>query len=160
MYTGEKMRRNYRPLKDTVEPGVFIPWQEVDVEIVSFTDLGMKVTINNTYTGLVYGNQVFDEYQRGQKLKAYIKCIRDDGKIDVSLQPNLETHVYLSANKIMEHLTSAGGKSMFNDKSSPEDIKDTFQVSKKVFKQAIGSLYKQGKIRITDEGIEVVTATG
>ena len=150
------MKNNYEHLKETVGPGVFTQWQEVDVEIYAFTDLGIKVAINDEYTGLVYINHVYDEYQKGQKLKAYIKCVREDGKIDVSLQPNQGKHVYSTTYKILEHLKAAGGKSRFNDKSSPEDIKNEFQVSKKVFKQAIGGLYEQGKIKITDKGIELV----
>ena len=150
------MKNNYEHLKETVGPGVFVQFQKVDVEIYAFTDLGIKVVINDEYTGLVYRNQVYDEYQEGQKLKAYIKCVREDGKIDVSLQPNQGRHVYSTTEKILEHIKAAGGKSRFNDKSSSEDIKNEFQVSKKVFKQAIGSLYKQGKIKITDKGIELV----
>ncbi len=150
------MKNNYEHLKETVEPGVFTRFQEVDVEIYAFTDLGIKVAINDEYTGLVYRNQVYDEYQEGQKLKAYIKCVREDGRIDVSLQPNQGTHVYSTADKILEYLKAAGGKSGLNDKSSPEDIKNEFKISKKVFKQAIGRLYKQQKIKITDKGIELV----
>ena len=142
-------------LKETVEPGVFIPWQEVDVEIYAFTELGIKVAINDEYTGLVYGNQIYDDYQEGQKLKAYIKFVREDGKIDVSLQPKQGIHVLTTTEKILEHLKAHGGKSGFNDNSSPGDIKTEFQISKKVFKQAIGRLYKEHKIKITDEGIEL-----
>ena len=104
----------------------------------------------------MYGNQVYEEYQEGQALKAYIKLVREDGKIDVSFQPKKGRHVSSTAGKILMYLTAAGGKSGFNDKSSPEDIENAFQVSKKVFKQAIGSLYKQGKIKLTDKGIELV----
>ncbi|MBL0717328.1 MAG: type I-B CRISPR-associated protein Cas8b1/Cst1 [Desulfosarcina sp.] len=150
------MKNNYEHLKETVGPGVFTEWQEVDVEIYAFTDLGVKVAINDEYTGLIYGNQVYDEYQEGQKLKGYIKFVREDGKIDVSLQPKQGSHVLSTTDKIMEHLKAAGGKSGFNDKSSPEDIKNEFQVSKKVFKQAIGRLYKHNKIKITDKGIELI----
>jgi predicted RNA-binding protein (virulence factor B family) len=150
------MKNNYEHLKKTVGPGVFTEWQEVDLEIYSFTDLGVKVAINDEYTGLIYGNQVYDEYQEGQKLKGYIKFVREDGKIDVSLQPKQGSHVFSTTDKILEHLKAAGGKSGFNDKSSPEDIKNEFQVSKKVFKQAIGRLYKQNKIKITDKGIELI----
>ena len=150
------MKNNYEHLKETVEPDVFTKWQEVDVVIYAFTDLGIKVAINDEYTGLVYGNQVYDEYKEGQKLKAYIKYVREDGKIDVSLQPEQGRHVFSTFDKILEHLKAAGGKSGFNDKSSTEDIKKEFQVSKNVFKQAIGKLYKQRKIRITDKGIELV----
>lgn len=150
------MRDDCKVLKETVEPGVFTEWQEIDVEIDTFTDLGIKVIIDDEYIGLVYGTQVYEEYQKGQELKAYIKLVREDGKIDVSLQPKKGRHVFSTTGKIMEYLKAADGKSGFNDKSSPEDIEDAFQVSKKVFKQAIGSLYKQGKIKITDKGIELV----
>ncbi|MFZ5564466.1 MAG: type I-B CRISPR-associated protein Cas8b1/Cst1 [Thermodesulfobacteriota bacterium] len=150
------MKNNYKHLKETVGPGVFTRWQEVDVEIYAFTDLGMKVAINGEYTGLVYGNQVYENYHAGQKLKAYIKFVREDGKIDISLQPKQIRHVASITDKILEHLKAAGGKTGFNDKSSAEAIKKEFRVSKKVFKQAIGRLYKQHKIKITDKGIELV----
>lgn len=143
-------------MKETVEPGVFTEWQEIDVEIYAFTDLGIKVVINDEYIGLVYADQIFEDYQVGQKLKAYIKFVRADGKIDVSLQPRQDRHVSSTTGKILEYLETAGGRSGFNDKSSPEDIENAFQVSKKVFKQAIGRLYKQGKIKIMDTGIELV----
>ena len=150
------MTTNDEYLKETVGPGVFTEGQEVDVEIYAFTDLGMKVAINNEYTGLVYRDQVYDRYQEGQELKAYIKCVREDGKIDVSFQPNQGLHARLTTEKILKHLEAAGGSSRFNDKSSPEEIKKEFQTSKKVFKRAIGGLYKEGKIEITDSGIRLV----
>jgi hypothetical protein len=143
-------------LKEIVEPGVFSIWQEVNIEIDAFTDLGMDVVINNEYIGLVYGNQVYDEYEVGQELKAYIKFIREDGRIDISMQPPKGMHVPSTTEKIVQHLKAAGGKSSFNDKSSPADIEYEFQVSKRVFKQAIGSLYKQGVIKIVSDGIELV----
>ena len=150
------MKNNYELLKEIVEPGVFTQWQEVDVEIYAFTDLGVKVAINDEYTGLVYGSEMYGDYHEGQKLKAYIKLIREDGKIDVSLQPKKGSHVFSTTDKILEHLKAVGGKSGLNDKSSPEDIKNEFHVSKKVFKQAIGRLYKQHTIKITATGIELV----
>ncbi len=142
--------------KESAEPGVFSEWQEVEVEVYGFTDLGINVVINGDYMGLVYGDQVYEQYQIGQHLKAYIKLVREDGKIDVSLQPKKSLHVSSTTGKILEHLQAAGGVSEFNDKSSPAEIEKVFQVSKKVFKQAIGSLYKQGKIVITASGIELV----
>lgn len=150
------MKNDYAHLKETVEPGVFTQWQEVDVEIYAFTDLGIKVAINDEYTGLVYGNQVYGDYQKGQRIKAYIKLIREDGKIDVSLQPKKGSHALSTTDSILAHLTAAGGKIGLNDKSSPEVIKKELQVSKKVFKRAIGILYRQKKIKITDKGIELV----
>ncbi len=153
------MKKKPADLQETVVPGVFTPWQEVDVEIYAFTDLGVKVAINDKYTGLVYGNEMYGDYHEGQKLKAYIKFVRADGRIDVSLQPKQDRHVFLAADRIMAHLKAAGGRSGFNDKSSPEAIKNEFQVSKKIFKQAIGMLYKQRTIKITDTGIELAKKT-
>ncbi len=150
------MKKDYTYLKETVEPDVFKKWQEVDVVIDAFTDLGIKVVINDEYIGLVYKNEVYEEYQKGQKLKAFIKFVREDGKIDVSLQPEKGRHVFSTTDKILEQLEEAGGKLRFNDESSPLDIKNKFQISKTVFKQAIGKLYKQRKIKITDKGIEIV----
>jgi uncharacterized protein len=150
------MKKDYRHLKEIAEPGVFKKWQQVDAEIYAFTDLGIKVAINDQYTGLVYDNEIYADYYKGQKLTAFIKAVRADGKIDVSLQPDQGSHVFSTADKILEQLEQAGGKLKFNDSSSPEDIKNKFQISKTVFKQAIGKLYKQRKIKITDKGIELV----
>jgi predicted RNA-binding protein (virulence factor B family) len=151
------MNRNFEHLIEHVDPDEFARWEEVDLEIYAFTDLGLKVAINDQYTGLVYNNQVYEKYEEGQKIKGYITGVREDGRIDVSLQPDKGRHVHSTFDKILKHLKDSGGKSKFGDKSSPEDIKREFQISKKVFKQAIGGLYKQGKIIITKEGIELVT---
>ena len=150
------MDSEYDYLIETVDYNTFTRWEEVDLVVYAFSDLGMKVAINDRYTGLVYNNQMYDSYEEGQKIKGYITGIREDGRIDVSLQPDKGRHVHSTFDKILEHLNKVGGKSKFGDKSPPEDIKREFQVSKKVFKQAIGGLYKQGKIRITKEGIERV----
>ena len=150
------MKNNFDYLIEHVDPDEFFRWEEVDLEICGFTDLGFKVAINDEYAGLVYANQVYEQYHEGQKLKGFITGVREDGRIDVSLQPDKGRHVNSTFDKILDHLKAVGGKSEFGDKSSPEDIKKEFQVSKKVFKQAIGGLYKQGKIKITDQGIELV----
>ena len=150
------MKNNYEHLIEHVDPAEFSRWERVDLEVYAFTDLGIQVAINDEYTGLVYGNQVYEQYQEGQKLKGYITGVREDGRIDVSLQPDKGRHVPSTFDKILDHLKAVGGKSEFGDKSSPDDIKKEFKVSKKVFKQAIGGLYKQGKIKITGDGIELV----
>ncbi len=147
---------NYKYLKEIVESDVFEKGQEVDLVIYEFTDLGMNVAINDEYTGLIFKNQIYDDYEEGQQLKGYIKQIRDDGKVDISLQPNRGKSVFSTSDKILEHLRASDGKSGFNDKSAPEDIKREFQVSKKVFKQAIGNLYRMRRIVITKNGIELV----
>ena len=150
------MNRNFEHLIEHVDPDQFARWEEVNLEIYAFSDLGFKVAINDQYTGLVYNNQVYEKYEEGQKLKGYITGVREDGRIDVSLQPDKGRHVHSTFDKILNHLKKVGGKSKFGDKSPPEEIKREFQISKKVFKQAIGGLYKQGKIIITKEGIELV----
>ena len=150
------MDSEYDYLIETVDYNTFTRWEEVDLVVYAFSDLGMKVAINDRYTGLVYKNQMYDSYEEGQKIKGYITGIREDGRIDLSLQPDKGRHVHSTFDKILKHLKDSGGKSKFGDKSPPEDIKREFQVSKKVFKQAIGGLYKQGKIMITKDGIELV----
>ena len=150
------MKTSFEYLTEFAERDDFYRWEEVDLEIFAFTDLGIKVAINGEFSGLVYADQVYDQYHEGQKLKGYITAIREDGRIDVSLQPDKGRHVQTTSDKIVTHLKEIGGKSHLGDKSSPEAIKKEFQVSKKVFKQAIGGLYKQGKIKITDTGIALV----
>jgi uncharacterized protein len=150
------MKQDYEHLKSTVMAGVFSLGQEIDVVLYDETDLGYKVAINNEYSGLVYKNEVFCDVRFGQPMKGYVKCLREDGKVDVSLQPDEGKHVIATGEKILKMLDRAGGKLSYGDKSSPEAIVKVFQVSKKVFKKAIGVLYKQKKIRIAAEGIELV----
>lgn len=147
---------DYKDLKKTVEPGVFKIGQEVDIVVFFETDLGYKAAINNEYEGLIYKNEVFSFVKFGLPMTAYIKCLRDDGKIDLSLYLDDGSLVVLTSEKILKMLTAAGGKLSYGDKSSPEDIKEKFQVSKKVFKKAIGVLYKQKKIEIMDNGIREI----
>jgi predicted RNA-binding protein (virulence factor B family) len=149
------MEQEFRYLKEIVGKGVFKDGQEVDVVIYAFTKLGAKVAINDTYSGLAYGNEIFENVELGQKCKAYIKRVRDDGKIDVSLRPSEGKHVLGITETIYKALAASGGRLPFNDNSSPEDIKKRFQISKKVFKKAIGVLYKQRRILITSAGIEI-----
>lgn len=150
------MHSKYAGLKETALPGVFAQWQEVEAEIYAVTDLGLKVMINGEYTGLAYGNETYGDYREGQKLKAYIKGIRADGRIDVSLQPRPDRHIFATADKILAHLRDCGGTMELSDTSSPQEIRDRFQISKKVFKQVIGRLYKQRKIKITHSAIELI----
>ena len=146
----------FHGLKETVSTDVFKAWQEVRVKVLKYTALGIKVAINNEYIGLVYKNEIYAEYQEGSTVKGYIKLVRKDGRIDVSLQPKPSTHLKSTHEKIIDYLKNSGGTSPFNDKSSSEDIKSEFQISKTLFKRAIGNLYKQGKINRSDNGIELV----
>lgn len=126
---------------------------EVDIMVWEKTDLGYKVIVDNKYAGLVYSSEIFTDIEPGMKMKAYIKQVREDGKIDLALQKSGFTHAVEVSDVIMHRLEEAGGKLPFNDKTSAEDIYATFGVSKKVFKKAIGTLYKSRRIVITDDGI-------
>lgn len=129
---------------------------KVDLMVYNESDLGFDVIINKTHYGLVYKNEVFSSVKIGDDLKGYIKQIRGDGKIDVSLQPDIETHIENSNIIILNVLKANGGKLNLSDKSSPEDIYSALQISKKSFKRSIGFLYKQKKIKIEPEGILLI----
>ncbi|MEX1002158.1 MAG: S1-like domain-containing RNA-binding protein [Crocinitomicaceae bacterium] len=138
------------------EPANFEEGQEVDLIIGEKSELGVKVVINNTHSGLLYHNEIFQPIQAGQKIKGYIKQLRDDEKIDVSLQPTGYEHIVGVAGDILRKLQAAGGFLEADDKSSPEAIKFMFGISKKVFKKAIGALYKDQLIRFDKGGIRLV----
>lgn len=128
--------------------------QEVDLMMGEKTDLGFEAIINGTHVGLVYHNEVFKNFSYGEKMKGFIKTLREDGKIDLRLQEVGHTTIEPNAQKIYDMLVEK--KSLpYNDKTDPETIKEVFQMSKKNFKKAIGSLYKSKVILITDEGIKL-----
>ncbi|MCE7039684.1 S1 RNA-binding domain-containing protein [Dyadobacter sp. CY312] len=126
---------------------------QVDLLVWQKTDLGYNAIVNQYHKGLIYHNEVFRDLKPGDSLKGYIKKIRPENKLDISLQKTGGEHIEPSAQLILEELKKADGFLNLSDGSSPEDIYKTLQISKKVFKKAIGGLYKQGIIRIADEGI-------
>ena len=122
---------------------------EVDLLVFIETDLGYTVIINGKHKGLVFENQIFKEINPGDKMKGYIKDIRQDGKIDVSLQPiGFVNSNEKNTDLIYQALVDNSGTLALTDKSSPEEIYATFGISKKAFKRAVGDLYKQRKISI------------
>jgi predicted RNA-binding protein (virulence factor B family) len=130
--------------------------QKVSLIIADRTDLGVKAIINNSHWGMLYENELFRPVRKGQKMEGYIKQIREDRKIDLSLhQPGYGKVVSLT-DSIMAKLKANNGVLMLSDKSPPEAIYGAFGVSKKVFKQAIGALYKQQLITIDKSGIKLV----
>ncbi len=134
--------------------------QAVDLMIYAQTDLGFKAIINNDYSGILYSNEIFQPLNIGDKLGGYIKKIRDDKKIDLSLQnkPPEATRDSLSA-AILEDLKQQGGTSSLTDKSPPEDIYRQYGVSKKSYKKALGHLYKKRLIKISNTQIELNEST-
>ncbi len=131
--------------------------EEVDLIVSHITDLGINVIINEQHKGLIYKDEVYDERIRtGDRLRGYIKTIRPDGKIDVSLQKQGFEAVEPNAEKILDELRANRGFLRLNDNSHPEDIKTVLKMSKKTFKKAVGTLYKQKLIEIKEDGIYLV----
>ncbi len=137
----------------TVEEG-----EKVDLIVSHITDLGINVIINGLHKGLMYKGEVYEDLRTGDKVTGYIKTIRPDKKIDVTLQkPGVEA-IEPNAEKVLEELRANRGFLRLNDDSHPEDIKTVLKMSKKSFKKAIGSLYRQKLIEIKDDGIYMLSS--
>jgi predicted RNA-binding protein (virulence factor B family) len=130
-----------------------IPGEEVEIIIEKGTDLGVNVVVNHHYRGLIYYNEIFKKINTGDKAIGYVKQIREDNKLDISLQKQGYENIEPNAQRILDRLKEEDGFLPFNDKSSPEDIQNEFEMSKKTFKKAIGSLYRERIIRIETGGI-------
>ncbi|MBD9178583.1 MAG: GntR family transcriptional regulator [Odoribacter splanchnicus] len=131
------------------------PGQEVDVLIARKSDLGYSVIVNNAHWGLIYQNEIFQPVKIGQKLKGYIKEIREDEKIDVSLQPAGYAKIDGLSKMILDKIRDNGGVLDISDKSAPEEIYNLFGCSKKNYKKAIGALFKRGMIDIDVDEIRL-----
>ncbi len=129
--------------------------EAVDLFICDKTDLGYKAVVNNSHWGVVYKNEVFQTLHIGQKLKGYIKRIREDLKIDITLQQSGYKRVDDISQRILKTIKDRGGSMAVTDKSPPKDIYALFGVSKKTFKKAIGALYKKRLITIDAKGIKL-----
>jgi predicted RNA-binding protein (virulence factor B family) len=139
----------------SLQPPDYGEGQEVDLIIYDQTDLGYKAVVNNSHGGMVFKNEVFQKLDIGQQLKGYIKKIREDGKIDLSLQQPGYQKVDDISRAVLQTIKDHGGRITVTDKSSPEDIYALFGVSKKTFKKAIGALYKKRLITIGASGIKL-----
>lgn len=137
-------------------PPVYEPKQEVGLLVADETDIGYKVIINNLHWGLIYHNEVFRTLAKGERLKGYIKTIREDEKIDVSLFPLGYEKVDGIAQQVYNVLRQNNGYLPVHDKSDADEIYALFACSKKSFKKAIGALYKQQLIILEDDGIRLV----
>ena len=130
----------------------------VQLLIAEQTDLGFKAIINNRFLGLLYKNEIFEPLQTGEKKKGYIKQIREDGKIDLSLQVKGYEHIEDSKYKILHLLETNNGVLELGDKSTPEEIYQKLKLSKKAFKKTIGGLYKDTLIAIEDFKITLLAS--
>jgi predicted RNA-binding protein (virulence factor B family) len=123
--------------------------------ICTQTDLGYKVIINNLHWGILYHNEIFKPVRIGQKLKGYIKTVREDEKIDVCLQKPGYDKVEGIAGDILDYLKKNNGFMPITDKTDPEMIYQYLGVSKKAYKNAIGALYKKGLITLDWDGTKL-----
>jgi len=136
------------PMFKENEPINIIVWQR--------TPLGWKVVADNQFSGMIYHNEVFQTLHPGMRLKAYVRTVRADGKIDLTLQQDGFQKVGSFAEQLMQYIDDHGGQIPFGDKTDADLIYDTFQVSKKTFKKAVGDLYRRRLITLTDNGIMAI----
>ncbi|HET7361550.1 MAG TPA: S1-like domain-containing RNA-binding protein [Salinimicrobium sp.] len=131
------------------------PFEEVDLIISNPTDLGWNVIVNQIHQGLIYNDDVFQELQSGEKMKGFIKKTRPDGKIDVVLQRPGYRSIEPNAEAILTELRLKDGFLALTDKSSPQEIQEKLHMSKKSFKRALGTLYKQRMVDLKPNGIYI-----
>ena len=128
-------------------------YEEVDLIVSHPSDIGMNVIVNNCHLGLVFKDEIYKDISVGDRLKGIVKKIRSGNKLDISLSQIGYRNIEPNAQFVLTELQDNNGFLPLNDKSSPEDIKDAMQMSKKSFKKAIGSLYKERQIEIKEDGI-------
>ena len=131
------------------KPMQLLVWQK--------TDLGFKVIVDNQYGGLIYKDQIFQPIHTGDRLTGYLLNLRTDGKMDISLQLTGRRQTMDFSKTLLQWMREHDGHCPLSDNSSPEDIKQTFQVSKKVFKRAVGDLYKKRLITLADDGLTLAS---
>ena len=136
-------------------PAEYQSGEKVDLVIAAKTDLGFKAIINNQHWGLLYNNEIFQPLRVGKKITGYIKQVREDGRIDLTLSRAGKGKVIDFTETLLAHLAEHNGFSALHDKSSPEEIKRVLGVSKKTFKATVGNLLKKGQISIEKNGIRL-----
>lgn len=140
------LSQDFPPYRTGDQVGLLI-WQK--------TDLGLKAIVDGRYGGLLYDTQMFRTLRTGDRVKGYISQVRPDGKLDLSLQCPGQRGVEDFSAQLLRHLQMNGGQTPLGDKSPAEEIYALFGVSKKVFKKAVGDLYRQRLIEISDTGIRL-----
>lgn len=131
----------------------YLPGDEVDIIVLRHSRLGYQVAINNRHEGMLYDNEVLQPLEMGKQTRAFVRKVRDDGKVDLRLTNDGYEKIDEIAGSLLHYLESSGGFMEVTDKSDPELIYNTFGISKKNFKKALGALYKSRQIRIMEEGI-------
>lgn len=129
--------------------------QPVQALVYRKNEIGYNVIVNNLHSGMIYDNEIFANINIGDYVTAYVKNVRDDGKIDLTLSDQIENRIDALSERILKYMMINNGSLGVNDNSSPEEIKATFGCSKKDFKKAIGNLYKARKIKIENDKISL-----
>ena len=152
LYASNRVERFLQNDQISVKEG-----DEVALVVLQKTDLGYSVIINHAHKGLIFDNEIFQEIRVGDRLNAYVKKIRDDQKIDISIQP-IGFRKFNDSNSelIFKTLVENDGFLAVTDKSSPDEIYTQFGISKKAFKKSLGALYKQKKVDIQPDGIKLI----
>jgi len=152
LFASTYIERQLQNIHITVKEG-----EAVDLLVYQKTDLGYSVIVNNEHKGLVFENEIFTTIKIGDFVKGYVKKIREDNKLDISLQPiGYKKFIDVNSSTVYRTLIENNGYLSVTDKSSPEEIKSLFGLSKKAFKKSIGALYKQKKIAIEEGGIKIL----
>ena len=125
--------------------------QKIDVLIVQQLEIGYRIIVDGKHWGMIYNNELYRQVNVGEHHMGFVKQVRDDGKIDVTLAKIEKMRIDDVADEILNYLQENGGTMTLSDKSSPEDILNTFNCSKKDFKKALGLLYKQHKVTLGDK---------
>ena len=131
------------------------PNEEVNLLVYRRSELGWDVVVNDRHRGLVFHSDIFRKISVGDTLKGYVRQVRPDKKLDISLQPMGLKALEPAAEKIFQRLQEEGGFLKLSDSSTPEEIRAWFPMSKKTFKKAIGTLYKARNIDLTEGGIRI-----
>ena len=137
-------------------PHEFYPGQAVDLMAYGKTDLGYKAIVNGSHSGLIFANDVFQPLQPGETLRGYVASVREDGKLDLTLQAPGRARVDDLEGQILAELKARGGFWPIGDHSSPEEINEELGVSKRTFKQATGALLRKRTITIEEKGLRLV----
>ncbi|MEK6627395.1 MAG: S1-like domain-containing RNA-binding protein [Bdellovibrionota bacterium] len=135
------------------------PEQKVDLLVIDETDLGYKAVINSKHLGMLFKNEVFQDLRYADRIAGYIKQVRDDGKVDLILQPFGSKGAGDLGQKILDLLKQKEGFLPLTDKSPPEVIYELFGVSKKKYKMALGGIYKKKLITIEENGIRLISSS-
>ncbi len=144
----ERLSKHLKPHRKEIKPN-----QEVSILIMAKTPMGYKCIVNNSYEGMIFHNEIFEDVKVGDTKKAFLKASRPDGKLDLSLQPIGNKNSDTAQTKILELLNSSKGKLPYNYKSDAEEIKNIFGLSKKAYKRALTALIDAEKIDVKENGI-------